>query len=101
MELDDNGCDVVDNAVFLRQPALVRLIHKLREAACRQGSERARISAMRGCHVEGSSCGTTFWDILKSSGSTKLILWPETQAVAAKRASDRQACRDALENLPQ
>eukprot|EP00955_Chlamydomonas_euryale_P065719 359325-Chlamydomonas_euryale.AAC.2 len=56
-------------------------------------------SEIRGCHEEGSGGGTTFWDCLKLPGHTKLIPWPEIRAVAAERALDRQAWRDAIINL--
>eukprot|EP00955_Chlamydomonas_euryale_P086489 364218-Chlamydomonas_euryale.AAC.9 len=53
-------------------------------------------SANRGCHEEGSGGGTTFWDVLKLPGHTKLILWPEIRSAAAERALDGQAWRAAL-----
>eukprot|EP00955_Chlamydomonas_euryale_P015629 167265-Chlamydomonas_euryale.AAC.3 len=54
-------------------------------------------SAIRGCHEEGSSVGTSFRDFLKLPGHTKLIPCPEIQA--ADCASDRQAWRDTIQNL--
>eukprot|EP00955_Chlamydomonas_euryale_P034861 349912-Chlamydomonas_euryale.AAC.16 len=32
-----------------------------------------------GCHEEGASGGTAFWDILELTGHIKLITWPEIQ----------------------
>eukprot|EP00955_Chlamydomonas_euryale_P082878 363776-Chlamydomonas_euryale.AAC.3 len=56
-------------------------------------------SAIRGCHEEGSGGGTTFRDILKLPGHTKLIPWPEIRAAAAERALDKQAWQDAFRNV--
>eukprot|EP00955_Chlamydomonas_euryale_P103601 365508-Chlamydomonas_euryale.AAC.11 len=56
-------------------------------------------SAMRGCHEEGPSDGTTFRDFLKFPSHTKLILWPEIRAAAAERALDRQGWRNAIKTL--
>eukprot|EP00955_Chlamydomonas_euryale_P029542 311521-Chlamydomonas_euryale.AAC.1 len=56
-------------------------------------------SAIGGCHEEGSGGGTTFQDFLDLPGHTKLIPWPAIRAAAAERALDRQAWRDAIENL--
>eukprot|EP00955_Chlamydomonas_euryale_P058965 357254-Chlamydomonas_euryale.AAC.2 len=65
----------------------------------RVGRGRGGASAIRGCHEEGSGGATTFWDVLKLPAHTKLIPWPEIRAAAAERALDRQAWRDAIENL--
>jgi len=56
-------------------------------------------SAIRGCHEGGSGGGTTFRDVLKLPSHTKLIPWLEIRAAAAERALDRQAQRDAINNL--
>eukprot|EP00955_Chlamydomonas_euryale_P023635 249543-Chlamydomonas_euryale.AAC.1 len=56
-------------------------------------------SAIRRCHEEGSSRGTTSRLFLKLPGHTKLIPWSEIRAAAAERALDRQAWRDAIKNL--
>eukprot|EP00955_Chlamydomonas_euryale_P039225 351330-Chlamydomonas_euryale.AAC.2 len=53
-------------------------------------------SAIRGCHEEISSGGTTFRYFVKLPGHTKLISWPEIRTAAAERALYRQAWRDAI-----
>eukprot|EP00955_Chlamydomonas_euryale_P091290 364612-Chlamydomonas_euryale.AAC.16 len=55
-------------------------------------------SAIRGCHEEGSSGGTTFRDPLKLPSHTKLILWPEIRAAAAEPWTGRPG-RTLLETL--
>eukprot|EP00955_Chlamydomonas_euryale_P093477 364787-Chlamydomonas_euryale.AAC.15 len=62
-------------------------------------TEAETSSAIRGCHEEGSGGGTTFRDLLKLPGHTKLIPWPDIRAAAAECALDRQAWRDAIKNL--
>eukprot|EP00955_Chlamydomonas_euryale_P103590 365507-Chlamydomonas_euryale.AAC.7 len=56
-------------------------------------------SAIRGCHEDGSSVDTTFWDFIKLPGHTKFIPWLEIRAAVAERVLDRQAWRDAIKNL--
>eukprot|EP00955_Chlamydomonas_euryale_P051590 354903-Chlamydomonas_euryale.AAC.12 len=56
-------------------------------------------SAIRRCHEEGSGVGTTFRYFLKLPGHTKLIPWPGIREAAAERALDRQAWRNAMNNV--
>eukprot|EP00955_Chlamydomonas_euryale_P085093 364051-Chlamydomonas_euryale.AAC.17 len=56
-------------------------------------------SAIQGCREEGANGGTTFRGFLKLTSCTNFVRWPEIRAAAAGRALNRQAWREAIQNV--